>query len=398
MIAAGSFVALAGVAGAAVDLGVLKRQKDLLQSIADSAAISGARELKVASIDADQAQASALIYIKTLVANTNKIEGKVTQSAIVNTKEKSVKIEITQHWKPFFADLIYSGVTPITVTAIARITGSDNVCVLGLGPKIPKTIFLDHDAKITGKNCSVYSNSTDKDAIRADSNGRIVASSICSAGGSTGSKTAFSPGITHDCPKFVDPLAARPEPSVGSCTHKNLEIKDQVRTLTPGIYCEGLKIAGDARVTFSPGVYVIKGAKFHVQDKAEIKGTNVGFYLADENALFEFTEDTSITLSAPKSGPMAGILFFDTRSASVGRKHRINSNNAKKLIGTFYLPKSTLLVDSKAPVAAESAFTAVIAYAIELLEQPNLVLNTDYSSTDIPPPQSMAGGSIVLTK
>ena len=114
--------------------------------------------------------------------------------------------------------------------------------------------------------------------------------------------------------------------------------------------------------------------------------------------LFEFTAETSIELTAPKDGPLAGILFFDSRFANPGRKHRINSDTARKLIGTFYLPESTLLVDSKAPVADESAFTVIIARTVELLEQPNLVLNSDYSQTDIPAPTGLISGRIVLTE
>ena len=204
----------------------------------------------------------------------------------------------------------------------------------------------------------------------------------------------MKPGILDHINAGVD----RSEPAVGSCAFDGLEIKDEIRTLSPGVYCNGLKISGDAQVTFNPGVYVIKDAKFHVQDTAQITGTNVGFYLADDNVLFEFTEETSIELTAPKDGPLAGILFFDSRSANPGRKHRINSNNARKLIGTFYLPQSTLLVDAKAPVADESAFTVIIARSVELLEKPSLVLNSDYSLTDIPAPTGLTGGRIVLAK
>ncbi len=68
------------------------------------------------------------------------------------------------------------------------------------------------------------------------------------------------------------------------------------------------------------------------------------------------------------------------------------------LIGTFYLPKGTLLVDSKAPVASESAFTVIIARTVELLEQPHLVLNSDYSLSDVPAPEGIIGNQIVLSK
>ena len=124
----------------------------------------------------------------------------------------------------------------------------------------------------------------------------------------------------------------------------------------------------------------------------QVEVLDVGFYLADDDASFHFTSDTSITLTAPKSGPMAGILFWEARSASQGRKHMIQSNNAETLVGTFYLPRGTLVVNASVPVAAESAFTAIVADKLEMLEKPNLVLNSDYTATDIPVPEGIGGG------
>ncbi len=120
-------------------------------------------------------------------------------------------------------------------------------------------------------------------------------------------------------------------------------------------------------------------------------------YLADDAAFFEFNEKTSIELSATEKGPLAGILIFESRSVKDGRKHQIYSNNARILIGTFYLPKSTLAVSTKAPVASESAYTAIIAYAVELLENPTLILNANYDDTGVPAPTGLAGNKVRLT-
>ena len=168
--------------------------------------------------------------------------------------------------------------------------------------------------------------------------------------------------------------------------------------MSPGVYCGGLLISGNSQVTFNAGVYIIKGDRFRVVDAAKIVGENVGFYLADDKAQFEFTDDTSIHLTAPKQGPLTGILFFETRSASEGQMHRIRSNDARVLVGTVYLPKGRFMVESKAPVAAESEFTAVVAKSVELLGQPNLVLNADYDQSDIPAPQGLIGGRVVLAR
>ena len=187
---------------------------------------------------------------------------------------------------------------------------------------------------------------------------------------------------------------------------------DNVR-LEPGVYCGGLFIGQNQNVTLSPGVYVINDGPLVVSGNAKIKGEGVGFYLTGKDSVFDFQADTEIDLVAPKTGPLAGILIFEDRNVPYGerfnpfnlsklpddvRLHRIRSNNARQLLGTIYLPRAILMIDSKAPVADKSAYTAIIAWRIWLREGPSLHLNADYKSTDVPVPSSLVGGQIVLAE
>lgn len=86
---------------------------------------------------------------------------------------------------------------------------------------------------------------------------------------------------------------------------------------------------------------------------------------------------------------MAGMLFFEDRAATGNPRHRILSDDARMLLGTIYLPKGRLQIDASKPVADRSAYTVIVAQRLELYAGPNLVLNTDYGSTDIPVPQGL---------
>ncbi len=154
--------------------------------------------------------------------------------------------------------------------------------------------------------------------------------------------------------------------------------------------------------------------------KAAMTGDYVSFVMLGDGYFFSFEEDTEISLGAPKDGPMAGLLFFeapdpeilgakstasgffatfaDLSALSKMRRHRIKSNNTRKLLGTLYLPNSVLQTDANAPVADESAYTAIVARQVWLLEGPHLVLNSDYAATDVPVPSSLAGGDVRLTQ
>jgi hypothetical protein len=105
-------------------------------------------------------------------------------------------------------------------------------------------------------------------------------------------------------------------------------------------------------------------------------------------------------LTAPKDGSLAGLLFFEDRSATTNGTHSISSDDARVLLGTIYLSRGTLVVDASKPVADQSAYTAIVARTLRLKAGPNLVLNSDYGSTDIPVPaglKNLAGGRIALS-
>ncbi|MCP5073779.1 MAG: hypothetical protein GY947_10860, partial [Rhodobacteraceae bacterium] len=59
-----------------------------------------------------------------------------------------------------------------------------------------------------------------------------------------------------------------------------------------------------------------------------------------------------------------------------------------------------LYIDADAPIADKSAYTAIIASRLELFAGPHLVLNTDYSATDVPVPEGVGAmnGEVYLTE
>ena len=105
-------------------------------------------------------------------------------------------------------------------------------------------------------------------------------------------------------------------------------------------------------------------------------------------------------LTAPKDGDLAGILFFEDRNAPLLREHTIRSNNARVLLGTFYMPRGRLVVRTSKPIADQSAYTAIIVRQLKVDLNSRLVINADYDATDIPVPEGIGpvGGNIVLTK
>ncbi len=89
---------------------------------------------------------------------------------------------------------------------------------------------------------------------------------------------------------------------------------------------------------------------------------------------------------------MAGILFYEDRSAPEEREFLIESDNARRLLGTIYLPKGRLRIDTQADVAAQSAYTVIVAKILEV-KGANLVVNADYGGSDVPVPDGLGPNS-----
>lgn len=390
-----AFIPMMMAAGLAVDYGMMVKKKGALQAAADAGSIAGARVLSVANFNPPEVISVAKSFATTL--NAENSDSAI--SALVTTDGSTeVTVEVTEIWRPIFFHLFSDAITPVTARSTAKIVGTGKVCMLGLSVSDSETVHLTEDARLFAHDCGVFSNSTSPGGITTEPGAKLTASIVCSAGG----VNEMSPGSIHvpattDCPSLPDPLKNRPAPSFGGCDYNGTVIKGKNVSLSPGVYCGGMKITKGSHVQFQPGVYIIKGGKFTATDTTVIEGDNVGFYMTN-GAAIDFTKDTTIRLTAPNHGPMAGLLVYENPQMP-GQSHKITSNNARVLTGTIYLPRGELKIDAKKPVADQSAYTAVIAWSIKLKEGPELHLNAKYSGSNVPVPGNLdtVGTKIVLS-
>ncbi|WP_375208019.1 TadE/TadG family type IV pilus assembly protein [Hyphococcus sp.] len=391
--------------GGAVDFFSWNNQRVKLKELADTLATRGAREFLLANatefqikavinnvIDSGYAAAYGFADLSTAIS-VDSIEGEVS----VHLTTPPTDALFLNKFDPFKKPL------EITSTAIAH--GGMNVCVVALHPDADGAVSTDHFAVLDASPCSIFSNSVSTKGVSAKMQSQINAGLTCSGGGVEGSVSNFAPFPTMDCPAYPDPLAERQPPSVGACTEIDFEVgsPDDNATeityyLSPGVYCGGLKIRKHARVFFDPGVYVIKDGPLEVGKFSTLDGENVGFYLLGDAATFRFEKEATITMTAPRDGPLAGIMFFEDRNAPLDRVHKIESDDARKFLGTFYLSRGVLEVNTQKPVADDSAYTAIVARRLSLIGRPSLVLNADYAGTEIPVPEGVGpvGNTISL--
>ena len=113
-------------------------------------------------------------------------------------------------------------------------------------------------------------------------------------------------------------------------------------------------------------------------------GEGVGFYFTGSNAVIEFDSDMTVYLTAPQSGPLAGVVFFEDRTAPLLRAHGLNSNSVGRLEGAIHLSRGRLSLDSKCTSAAASVVTDVILRRLHLNANADLVLNANHADSAVP--------------
>ncbi len=223
-----------------------------------------------------------------------------------------------------FGRFVGLGMQTVAAQAKASVVGKMRLCMLTLDPSAPGAFNLQKNAQVTANGCSLYSNSVSPSGMVGGDNSMAKAETICSSGGYVGLRANFSPTPQDGCPTIQDPLKGRTAPTIGACSplpfpfssanpqHISGQNKiDQNVIMGPGTYCGGLHITKTAIVNLTPGIYIIKDGPLIVDSNASIVGTDVSFYLFGDAAGLVFDKNTSVSLSAPTTGPMAGFLMSE---------------------------------------------------------------------------------------
>ena len=124
-----------------------------------------------------------------------------------------------------------------------------------------------------------------------------------------------------------DPLATQQPPStcnssggcnLAGCKNGNgLTVNADV-TLSPGVYCGGIKVK-NGTATFSSGNYILVGGGISTQDSnSHIRGAGVFFYntysSSSSYGAINFSANSDVQITAATSGSYAGILFMEDRT------------------------------------------------------------------------------------
>jgi hypothetical protein len=176
------------ITGVTIDFCRVAGQKTMFQAAVVSASLAAANEPGFTDSKREDTAATVQAVVENcLKSNTSEtiaVPYAVTANFIVKTGSPlQVEVVLTQTVPSSFGSRFGLGDTNIVVNAVTTIVGKPNIGLIALEPSENGAIDLNHQAKVVGQNCSIFSNSTHNVGINSKNDAQLTASTICSAGG-----------------------------------------------------------------------------------------------------------------------------------------------------------------------------------------------------------------------
>ena len=323
--------------GLAIDLGLMESHALTMQQAADAAAASAELEL-------ERGTGNWVAVGKATAALNGFPDGQGSVTVVVSMapatgafagQRDAVRVAIKDDVATIFLRLADEQAAGVAASAVALVPP----CFYLTGGKTAMTSV----GSTLALKCPLYVNR----GVTVDGSSSVSAMAenmVGSAGESSGSMT---PAAHFSAAAMADPLAAIPEPAIGSCAHTSFKQSGGVATLSPGTYCKGMTLT-NATVTLQPGQYVITGGAHWSGSTVQGTGVTLFFTKGAGAAVGQFVVDANsrVTLSAPlSSSALAGIVVFGTRSWTATSTQDFQLiNSTVRTDGIWYLPGSGLML------------------------------------------------------
>lgn len=382
--------ALLMITAGAIDLMNVHSARGRLQDIADAAALAGAAELGLAISD-DAAASRATSYIQSNLAEWREAPDVVPRVAVLMQQgRRVVEVELKGHSPSFFVNMLPPGGWKFGATAQAVAVGITPLCVLVTGETKDKVLNIKDSGRIRAPACLVHSN---RDILVEG--GRIEASIVQAV---TSARGSISPVPGTGAAPILDPFVglALDEKQPCPAAEEKEDVTTGVIRLRPGVHCGGYKMAGDSVLILEPGEHWFLGGHLEIKENARLSGADVVLFF-DKASKFDFKDHALVNLDGRKSGAYAGMVMVATRGNT--QDFIITSDHVETLLGVIYVPDARLIVDGSADVARDSAWTVIVARMLQLKGSPSLMINANYSSSNVPVPDGVgprANGSQLI--
>ena len=382
ILAAVMMFVLMALVGLAVDSGSLFGHKRALQTSADGGALQGGHEILRGN--------TSLI---TAAARTGSTEnGYQHNVAAVNVDvyhppvtgyyigdNAAVEVVVSQPSPITFMTLMGWAPPTIPARAVAWAGANSKTCVHVLDPNDEAAFNTQSSHVINAPNCALKVNSSHNWGGRLESNSTAIFSDATFTGDyveqSSSALITTNGAFDGVWPRAADPLAYMVPPNTAGCNHTDWEIDTPNITLWPGTYCGKFTLKNSTNALLMPGMYEMKGGPMKIEGDSVIRGTGVTMYFSEWGGNFEpfsFSSNARADLSAPTSGPYAGMLFWsETGAGNPDDEFTFESSSTHQLTGAIYFPDHVFNPESNTVINSDYLIIVVRQY----IGESNSVIN-----------------------
>lgn len=364
-------IGLVAIVGLALDGSAKFSDRRHAQNAADTAVLAGAfaqingdSQWKLAALD----RALSNGYDNNLVSNTVTIYACNENGSDCGPyagKQNAVKVVIVSHLNTYFARVIGINQTHNMVEAIALSRQSyigelyGGASVVGLAPDQCKTIWFSGGALTDIDGGGVFSNSNLNCGVTIQGSANISMDGSVDMVADSYTKNGNPPlggiagGFNNDADQYEYPPPddMLPKPTCSDNARK------MGNSMSPGNWSGTFPPSGVK--TLNPGTYCVTG-NFRVNAHDELSGTGVTIFMKTGD--IDWNGGAKISLSAPASGDMAGLLIYAPLTNT--NTMRFNGNAATNLTGTILMPAAPIVFNGTGNLTP--SHVQIVGYTVEL--------------------------------
>jgi Flp pilus assembly protein TadG len=376
------FTGLVGFAGLGTEVGLWYQTHRAMQAAADSAALGAAVALGTGGPKTIVTEAKATLakygYVDDIGGVTVTVNNPPTSGAY-NGVANAVEVIVQQPQNALFSAVFLSASPTISGRAVALQGAAANGCVLALDTGAKAATFGNGTTNVNLTGCQLDVNSNSSAALTLVGGAEITTDSANIVGGVSGmSGLTTVNGVRTGAVPVADPYANVALPSYQGCDHSNFSAKSGV-TLSPGTYCGGIKVNAGASVELNPGVYVLDQGSLSVAGNATVSGEGVTVVMTSSTGSNPATASihggATLDITAPTTGPTAGIAFFQDRTGTPGTINDFSGGTTQNISGAIYFPTETITFAGGTNTGNNTTCIQLIADEIDFKGNANLAIN-----------------------
>jgi hypothetical protein len=380
---------LVGFVGLGTEVGMWYAERRAMQNASDAAALGAGFDIykngknSTGIVEAGQSDSARNGFTNgannvTVTVNYPPKSGKYAN------KNTAVETVVGKTRASLFASFFMDGPVDIKVRSVAIIKIIGVYCILALSPHDEAALLFDGTADVQLKNCGINVNSDDGDGAMTAKGASVVGATYAEIVGGlnqTNNAELDLGDITTGADAVDDPYANLDVPDDTGCDYDDFVVgANQTMTLSPGRYCNGLKIQGTAYL--EAGEYVIDGGVFEVTSQAHVtsdEDEGVTIFLTgsgSDYATVTINGGADFNIVATAEGEYKGLAFFQDRDAPVidsGSPNKLNGGSSMNITGAIYFPQQRLSFSGGN--SSEGTCTRIVAYMIDFTGTSGL--NTD---------------------